>query len=895
MALFKQLRGSRASLDAQPLVDGYAYFCVDDGTFHIDFKDENGVLQRKQINAKDAETLNNYTVDDFLLKSGDAIAGNLNIDGKLVIGDGEASGTGAIAGGTTDDSIIADLAGDLASYLVDLEPAKASGALSIAYGANSETIAPGSASIGVINTAGVNGYYWDKLEFSELSNQISIQLSTTRRTSSVLKPSYPTSVDWAVGDILCIKNGSWYNGYLVISSISGNTIWAALAPDITTSTFPFTESKYTSKLTIFSYDQPDDRSVYALQPVDTTQTENKLKAPYVPRPGVVSIGFGAIALGGKNTSTGMLGIVKGRSNLNTGTYSDVSGKDNTVHANSSSVSGTSNTVYGKEQLVSGDNNTVDGKNSIVSGQENKLGSSNNNIVIGEENTVGNYVADSYVNGYQSNIEDNAAVSFIHGLGCRTKKYLTTAFGAFTKATKYGQFAVGRGNNPDEKSGNSKDAIFMVGGVAPASASDISEPTTQNNAFSVFWDGTARVGADPVAAKDVATKGYVDNKTKDMATKTELSNYATTKNLVTKDYVDSTFTTKDEISTFLNDFIALQKDFLGIVDSGTTGDCTWTLYDTGTLIISGNGAMLNYTSSNKAPWGTNITDVIIEDSVTSIGNYAFKDCTSLTSITIPNSVTSIGKDAFCKCESVKDITIPYGITIIKESTFESCKNLTSLIIPNSVTTIEMNAFRYCSNLTNLTLSNNITKLPAQMLWGCTSLTSIAIPNSVTSIGSYVFYVCSSLESVSIPNSVTSIDEGAFKDCTSLTSITIPDSVTSIGQDAFYNTGYHKNSDNWENDVLYIGNHLIKANISLSGSYEIKAGIVTISDNAFYYCTSLTSITIPDSVTSIGKDAFYNCTNLKTVYYRGSEEDMAKISIGSNNDSLTNINWVCNYVG
>lgn len=68
MALFKQLRGNRSALNSQPIIDGHAYFCVDDGTFHIDFKDENGVLRRKQINAKDAESLGSHTADEFLLE-----------------------------------------------------------------------------------------------------------------------------------------------------------------------------------------------------------------------------------------------------------------------------------------------------------------------------------------------------------------------------------------------------------------------------------------------------------------------------------------------------------------------------------------------------------------------------------------------------------------------------------------------------------------------------------------------------------------------------------------------------------------------------------------------------------------------------------------------------------
>ena len=148
------------------------------------------------------------------------------------------------------------------------------------------------------------------------------------------------------------------------------------------------------------------------------------------------------------------------------------------------------------------------------------------------------------------------------------------------------------------------------------------------------------------------------------------------------------------------------------------------------------------------------------------------------------------------------------------------------------------------------------------WGW-NITEAIIKNGVVNIGSYAFRNRRELASITIPDSVTSIGYDAFSGCTSLTSITIPDSVTSIGDFAFHDTAYYNNNANWENDVLYISNHLIKAKDRVSGDYVIKGGTKCIAYNAFSNCTGLTSITIPDSVTSIGGYAFSDCTSLTSI--------------------------------
>ena len=181
--------------------------------------------------------------------------------------------------------------------------------------------------------------------------------------------------------------------------------------------------------------------------------------------------------------------------------------------------------------------------------------------------------------------------------------------------------------------------------------------------------------------------------------------------------------------------------------------------------------------------SSLSSLVLPDSVTSIGDRAFEDCSSLKSLVLPDSVTSIGDNAFSDCSSLSSLVLPDGVTSIGDRAFEDCSSLRSLVLPDGVTSIGDNAFCGCSSLSSAVIPNSVTSIGFGAFRSCKSLTDIVIPDGITSIGYGTFWGCGSLTDIVIPNSVTSIGDGAFNGCESLTNIVIPNSVTSIGDGAF----------------------------------------------------------------------------------------------------------------
>lgn len=264
------------------------------------------------------------------------------------------------------------------------------------------------------------------------------------------------------------------------------------------------------------------------------------------------------------------------------------------------------------------------------------------------------------------------------------------------------------------------------------------------------------------------------------------------------------------------------------------------------------------------------EIILPNSVTTIGNYAFYRCLGVTSVTIPNTVTAIGENSFSNC-GITSVTIPASITSFGDWAFSGCRDLKTVIFPENLTVIGNYMFDRCVNLTSVNIPNSVTVIGPQAFYGCQNLISVKVPDGVTSVGNFAFSEVMNIEysgtlfgrpwgakcmngiidgififndetktileaclttaegEMIIPNSVEKIGDKAFKYCNNITSVTIPNSVTVIDNEAF-----------WGCKKL--------TNITIPNS------VIEIGDYAFTSCDNVTSVSMGNSVTRIGMRAF-----------------------------------------
>ena len=259
--------------------------------------------------------------------------------------------------------------------------------------------------------------------------------------------------------------------------------------------------------------------------------------------------------------------------------------------------------------------------------------------------------------------------------------------------------------------------------------------------------------------------------------------------------------------------------------------------------------------------SNLANVTIPDTVTSIGYGAFEGCISLTSAPLGGNVAYIGNAAFCHCINLTNATLGSNVTTIGDFAFAGCGGLTSLIMPSTVTSISNGAFAFCKSLTSVTIPDTVTTLGSHAFYFCAGLTNLTLPNGLTRIAKSAFASCSNLATVGIPNTVSNIDYWGFSDCTSLANVSLPNSLRNIGSYAFASCT-NLTSVVIPDSVTTIGNSAFDSCSALA-SVSIGSSVTNIDYQAFASCSGLPSVAIPSAVSRIGEAPFYGCASLSEI--------------------------------
>ena len=271
--------------------------------------------------------------------------------------------------------------------------------------------------------------------------------------------------------------------------------------------------------------------------------------------------------------------------------------------------------------------------------------------------------------------------------------------------------------------------------------------------------------------------------------------------------------------------------------------------------------------------TSMVSVSIPDSVKSIGDSAFYGCTSLLGVVIPDSVEKTGRCAFQKCSKLASAYLPVNekLTVINTGTFYECMSLKEIIVPDNIVKIEFDAFYNCRNLKNIDLSKNLITVGYNVFGNCKSISKIEIPKSLKNFDSTwgsgtntkygVFGGCSNLKTVKFEEGSTIVCPALFMGCDGIEEIELPDTITKIGNSAFKSCK-NLNKVIISESVTEIDNQAF-AECSGLIDVEMQEGINKICSRAFYKCGKITSINIPDSVETIEFEAFYQCDKLENI--------------------------------
>ena len=304
-------------------------------------------------------------------------------------------------------------------------------------------------------------------------------------------------------------------------------------------------------------------------------------------------------------------------------------------------------------------------------------------------------------------------------------------------------------------------------------------------------------------------------------------------------------------------------------------------DTAVVIAEYYNGKLVAAIGNNAFSGSPIVSIVIPNTITIIGEYAFYECEELLSVAIPNSVLEIGDHAFSSCLTLSAITLGCNVEKIENRAFSACWALTEITIPNSVEFIGEYAFSNCYSLESVTLGNSLTLISDRMFYMCSALKTLHIPDNITAIGQEAFRG-SSLTQITMPKSIASIGNWAFAECELLKTITFSGNIPTYS----YGNISHLETILLEGGITSIGDQAFKDCKALK-NIIIPNSVTAISDFAFMNCTSLVSITIPDTVTQIGGGIFYGCSALVEVNLGNGISEIKMATTSSYTNGVTTI--------